>query len=303
MDFAAIQKEMKKDSVEIEEKVFNEYYVPLAEHCSKIRNVKIGGGEDTFTVFIQGAQGSGKTVLTKVLKLILAGEGYNVAGCSIDDFYLSYADRAVLANKHPGSPFFAVRGTLGTHRHADLYDMLQKIKQGEDFSIPRFDKSLHEGRGDITDRVTAVKGRQDFFLFEGWCLFTPAVAADVFLDVMAGDEYLHGLFNELDPSREYYKAVLEYAEEYQKIWQLADSMVILEAEDIKFITQWRLNQEETTKKKSAGAGMTPAAVVEFVKPYIPITQLIAKRRSQKSPGVSLSIGENQRPKGPMKEIS
>tara|TARA_Y100000588_G_C14087634_1_gene853012 strand:+ start:154 stop:1062 length:909 start_codon:yes stop_codon:yes gene_type:complete len=302
MDFSAIKKEMEKDSVLIEEKVFNEYYVPLAEHCRKIRNDKIGDSNDTFTIYIQGAQGSGKTVLTKVIWLILAGEGHSVAGCSIDDFYLSYAARKVLAEQHPGSPFYAVRGTLGTHRHAELYDMLQRVKRGEEFLIPHFDKSLHAGKGDIVDRVTKIKGRQDFFLFEGWSLFAPAISVDEFLGIMEKDEYVRDLFDQLDPERKYFIDVLEYAKAYQKIWDLADSMVILEAEDIKLVTQWRLNQEETTKKQSAGKGMTPDEVVEFVKPYIPVTQLIAHKKSHSRPGVILSIGENQRPQGSMREI-
>src|SRR5688572_25477505 len=63
---------------------------------------------------ITGAQGAGKTTLLGELPRVLndAG-GYRVAALSLDDFYLTRAERLVLARDV--HPLFVTRGVPGTH--------------------------------------------------------------------------------------------------------------------------------------------------------------------------------------------
>ena len=91
-------------------------------------------------IMIAGSQGSGKSSLSKLIKLYLEKFCYkSVVIISMDDFYLSKSQRTQLSkNIHP---LFLTRGVPGTH---DLELMNKKIKQilNKEFPIylPIFDK-------------------------------------------------------------------------------------------------------------------------------------------------------------------
>ena len=76
-------------------------------------------------IMIAGSQGSGKSSLSKLIKLYLEKFCYkSVVIISMDDFYLSKSQRAQLSkNIHP---LFLTRGVPGTH---DWEALNQKIKQ------------------------------------------------------------------------------------------------------------------------------------------------------------------------------
>ena len=62
---------------------------------------------------ICGAQGSGKSTLSQAAADALLGQGQRVAVLSLDDLYLTPAERQVLAREV--HPLFATRGVPGTH--------------------------------------------------------------------------------------------------------------------------------------------------------------------------------------------
>ncbi|HEX5378727.1 MAG TPA: kinase, partial [Phenylobacterium sp.] len=70
-------------------------------------------GKPGFTVGICGTQASGKSTLTAVVKRLLEARGLTVAALSLDDLYLTRAERARLAAEV--HPLFATRGPPGTH--------------------------------------------------------------------------------------------------------------------------------------------------------------------------------------------
>ena len=143
----------------------NKFYLPLtkkifAEH-SKDRKTKIIG--------LSGGQGSGKSTISNILKIILK-EGYNLNTVifSIDDFYKTSKERKVMSRKT--SPLFLTRGVPGTHDTALLLKSLTILKNSKfkKILIPRFDKS-------IDDRVHLKKWQKvlkkpDIVIFEGWCV-------------------------------------------------------------------------------------------------------------------------------------
>lgn len=50
---------------------------------------------------VLGSQGSGKTLMSKMLGQCLEAQGKKVMYFSSDDFYLPYADRKILQEKNP----------------------------------------------------------------------------------------------------------------------------------------------------------------------------------------------------------
>ena len=115
---------------------------------------------------IAGLQGSGKSTLAAQVAARARSEGLRVAVLSLDDLYLTRAQRQRLAlDVHP---LLATRGPPGTHDVALGCQVLDALREGEDVVLPRFDKL-----GDDRTREDAwghIMGRVDLVLFEGWCL-------------------------------------------------------------------------------------------------------------------------------------
>jgi pantothenate kinase-related protein Tda10 len=98
-------------------------------------------------VFFQGVlgpQGSGKSTLAQGLVPILAQLGLQAVALSLDDFYLTWAERQSIAD-----PELIDRGPPGTHDVDLAVQTLESLKNQQRFTwIPRFDKSAHEGQGE-----------------------------------------------------------------------------------------------------------------------------------------------------------
>ena len=91
-------------------------------------------------IVLSGAQGSGKTTLTKYLKDKLS-KSHKVLSLSIDDFYLSKKDRKILSDK--SSQLFKTRGVPGTHNIKNIEKVIKLFKSGKktNLSIPVFSKA------------------------------------------------------------------------------------------------------------------------------------------------------------------
>ena len=231
----------------------------------------------TVTIAIQGGQGTGKTTLARWLTDQLATAGLSTVGFSLDDCYRSAAERAEIAAAHPGNPYYQLpRGMPGTHRTEALLDALQKLRRGDDVDLPRFDKSLHAGRGDIAGEVLAVRGRQHLVLFEGWCAgIPPATAAEVIAlshRIAASDPALPS--PPLDP--EQLSVVLAHVPEYQPAWALIDYWIVLRPDSPTLHLVWR-EQQEAELRARTGQGLSPAEVRELVRHFLPFTYLCYER--------------------------
>lgn len=93
----------------------------------------------TMLLDINGAQGTGKSTLADFLQRVLESErAWRVAVLSIDDFYLTKAQRSDLAiSVHP---LLVVRGAPGTHDTQMLSRCLDKhrtLRPGELARLPR----------------------------------------------------------------------------------------------------------------------------------------------------------------------
>lgn len=242
----------------------------------------------TQIIGIQGGQGTGKTTLVHFLEHGLRQSGYRVISFSIDDFYTSYAARKRLAKKYPENKFYQIsRGLPGTHRVNDLLKVLKSLQAGKPTTLPVFDKSLHQAAGDISKKTISVTKRQDFVLFEGWCVGIPLVSSAAFIRYCQKGGIL---LKKIDPLLVDHKVVLQFIKEYQPLWKYLHYLVILQPTSLELHKKWRLQQERELKQKT-GKGMTKKEIGEFVEPYLPFTYLCYEKMK---PNVKILVNERHK---------
>ena len=143
----------------------NNFYLPISNKINKIylkdKKTKIIG--------LTGGQGSGKSTISNILKIILK-EGYNLktVNFSIDEFYKTFKERKKMSLEV--SPLFKTRGVPGTHDTKLLFNCLKNLKKKNfrKFSVPRFDKSIDDRFPKKQWQI--FKKKPDIVIFEGWCV-------------------------------------------------------------------------------------------------------------------------------------
>ncbi len=222
----------------------------------------------TVVVGIQGGQGTGKTTLVRVLQKELEEKGYRVTHFSIDDFYLPLAQRKVLQKKFPQNPFYQIaRGLPGTHDLALLKKVLSLLKQGRRVEIPMFDKSSENGQGDRSALTTFVSERQDFVLFEGWCVGIPLVSVQTLTRLCVKNKVP---LKKIDPALKYSSVVLRFIKQYQSLWKSLDFRIMLRPKAVRSHFNWR-QQQERELREERGQGMNSGEIERFVTLFLPFT--------------------------------
>jgi len=238
---------------------------PLAHAIYGLRK-----SSETVIVGIQGGQGTGKTTLASYLVSRLLTEGCHAVSFSIDDFYTTYDDRRFFAAQHSDNPFYQLpRGMPGTHRIAALYNTLSRLKSGGDVDLPVFDKSAYQGHGDISNCIEKVRGRQDFVIFEGWCIGMPVVTSDELLAICHRQNLQD--FSPF-PAHTHLDVVLAHLEQYQRLWGLIDFLTMLHPDSLFLHERWRLEQEKGLIARK-GTGMPDAQVRDMFRHFLPFTCL------------------------------
>jgi len=232
--------------------------------------------EQKSSVIIQGIlglQGTGKTTLSTILRLLLNELGYHTVTLSIDDLYKTYSDRQQLQKDDPRLVW---RGPPGTHDVEIGIELLDQIREGKSpISIPRFDKSAFNGMG---DRATPeiINEKIDILLFEGWFIGVQPVAESVFQSPPSP------ITTEAD--RQFAKDNNRRLETYLPLWNRLDGLIILSPVDYRL--SQRLRKEAEQKMIAQGkSGMSEAEIDQFVEyfwrslhPELFITPLIASKR-------------------------
>ena len=247
--------------------VVDKYYVPLARWLrGRIQEADNG----TFVLGINGAQGTGKTTLSNFLSEFLRDESQlSVAELSIDDIYLTRAERIDLAERV--HPLLATRGVPGTHDVAlgtAIIDSLCALAADESMRLPRFDKSVDDRRPESA--WPELTGPIDLIVLEGWCVGSTAQPVGELV------EPVNGLEAEEDSDCRWRTYVNhQLATTYTAFFNALDALVFLEAPGFDAIYRWRLDQE---RKLAASVGadgthiMDEASLKRFLQHYERITR-------------------------------
>ena len=181
---------------------------------------------------VAGPQGSGKTTLARAAADRLGGAAF-----SLDDVYLTKAERAVLAARV--HPLFAVRGPPGTH-DLDLADRtvaaLRATGPGSTTRLPAFNKLADERAPESGWPV--FHGRPGAILVDGWCLGATGQ------DPAALAAPVNALERQEDPNaiwRSYADQAL--TGRYAAVFAGFDAIVFLAAPSFDTVLDWRCEQE------------------------------------------------------------
>ena len=262
----------------------NKYYLPI----SKMIKDEYLRKKNTKVIGLTGGQGTGKSTISNILKIILQ-EAYNLETVifSIDDFYKTLQERMIMSKTI--NSLFITRGVPGTHDTKMLLKCIKylKNKKFKKFLIPKFDKS-------IDDRLPKrkwlkVKKKPSIVIFEGWCVGTSAQKnKDLISPINKLEKYE-------DKKKIWRKKVnFELKKDYKQIFNLIDKLIFLKVPSFKHVLTWRLLQER--KLRITGRGnktMTDKQIKNFIMYYERLTKHMLKTLP-KTANTVISIDDKHR---------
>ena len=263
---------------------FNKFYLPIskmiAEDYLKKKKTKVIG--------LSGGQGTGKSTISNILKIILkVSYKLDTVIFSIDDFYKTLSERKKISKKI--SKLFLTRGVPGTHDTKMLLQCINNLKKNnfKRMIIPKFDKSIDDRRK--KNQWSKVKKKPNIVIFEGWCV---GASAQKIKDLNIP---LNKLEKQGDNKRIWrHKVNSELKKDYNKIFNLVDKLIFLKVPSFKYVYRWRLLQEK--KLRITGKGnktMNDKQIENFVMYYERITKHMLKTLPKTADTV-ISIDEKHR---------
>jgi D-glycerate 3-kinase len=248
---------------------------PLAARIGTLRHARTTPA----TVGLCGAQGSGKSTIAQVLRLLLEADGLVVVVLSIDDFYLPRATREHLARKI--HPLLRTRGVPGTHDVPLAQAVLSSLRAGEPTLLPRFEKALDDSLP--TTAWPLVTKPVDVILLEGWCVgAAPQPDTELPLPV-----------NEIEREHDADLTWRRYVNDalrggYQQLFRSIDWQVMLAAPTFEIVAKWRWEQEQKLRrhvereKGDVARLMTEREVHDFVALYERLTRHMLAEMPQRA---------------------
>lgn len=241
------------------------YYLPLSETIVDWAKQ----GSSPLILGVNGAQGTGKSTMSKVLSMALEKEHQlHCAIVSIDDIYLTRAERAILAEDV--HPLLMTRGVPGTHDVSMGIDLIHQLHNKEHPPIPVFDKAIDDRAP--REKWVSLDQPVDIIIFEGWCvgaIAQPATALATPCNQLEETEDSHAIW------RTYANQKLEQA--YTQLFNLIDRLIMLKAPDFECVHQWRRTQEEKLRHRHEedflnDAIMSDKEITRFIMHYERITR-------------------------------
>ena len=257
--------ETKKDRFKNKEKMIKSFLIPLCFWISKKAEKK-----RPYFVGLAGGQGTGKTTISSLIRIILTKHfKLNVFRISIDDFYKTRKERINLSKRV--HPMLLTRGVPGTH---DINMMLSffkkaKSKKFKRLNLPTFNKA-------IDDRFNKkkwydLKKKPDVIIFEGWCVGAKSEK----------NTSLKKTINSMEKMKDQKQIWRKYVNhqlksKYKKLYSQLNCLVYLKAKNFSLLQKWRLKQERKlwlgTKSKSKLKIMSKGDIINFMQTYQRITQ-------------------------------
>ena len=245
----------------------NRFYLPI----SKMIKDEYEKKKKTKIIGLTGGQGTGKSTISIILKIILK-EAYNLETVifSIDDFYKTLNERETMSKKI--SDLFLTRGVPGTHDTKMLFQCIKNLKTNnfKKMNIPKFDKSIDNRLS--KSNWLQVKKKPNIVIFEGWCVGASAQKnKDLILPINKLEKYK-------DKKKIWRQKVnLKLRKEYKKIFDLIDKLIFLKVPSFKYVLKWRLLQEKKLRiTRKGNKTMTDKQVKNFIMYYERITKHMLK---------------------------
>jgi len=214
-------------------------YIPISFW---IENKYKEKGKTLFLGF-SGGQGSGKTTVVKILKIILKKFfKRKIHVSSIDDFYKTLEDRKKMSNKI--HPLFRIRGVPGTHDINLAKRFFNFVKRGKfkKIKLPKFEKAED-------DRLKkkywySVKKNPEIVILEGWCVGAkPQLGSLIKKPINILEKYE-------DKDLIWRRHVNEkLKKEYKKLFAMIDHFIFMKIPSSKMVFKWRLLQEKKLQQK------------------------------------------------------
>jgi len=255
--------ETKADKFKNKERMIKSFLIPLCFWINRKAEKK-----RPFFVGLSGGQGTGKTTISSLIRIILIKYfKLNVFRISIDDFYKTRKERIDLSKRV--HPMLLTRGVPGTHDINMMINFFRKSKSKKfkRLKLPTFNKA-------IDDRFNKkkwydLKSRPDIVIFEGWCVGAKSEK----------NTTLKKTINLLEKTKDQKQIWRKYVNhqlksKYKNLYSQLNCLVYLKAKNFSLLQKWRLKQERKlwVKSKVKSKIMSRGDVLNFMQTYQRITQ-------------------------------
>lgn len=246
-------------------KIVANFYWPIAEWLQLSADEKWPK-----IIGIQGSQGSGKSTSAAFLKLLLEQQyALKVSVVSLDDYYLTQAERSSLADQI--HPLLKTRGVPGTHDVSLILKTFSALRSGKAISVPRFNKANDERMADSDWHQ--IEADTDVLIFEGWCV---GITAQDHEDLLRP---ANALEHDEDKNHQWRSFVNRQLEsDYADIFAQLDFLIAVQAPSFDCVFEWRMLQEEKmiARLKEAGEDISntlnAAQIERFISHYQRLTE-------------------------------
>ena len=255
--------ETKVDKFKNKERMIKLFLIPLCFWISKKANKK-----KPYYVGLAGGQGTGKTTISSLIRIILAKYfKLNVFRISIDDFYKTRKERITLSKRV--HPMLLTRGVPGTHDINMILNFFKKSKSKKfkRLRLPTFNKAIDDRFN--KKRWYDLKKRPDVIIFEGWCVGAKSEKNNT----------LKKTINSMEKAKDQKQIWRKYVNhqlksKYKNLYSQLNCLVYLRAKNFSLLQKWRLKQERKlwVKSKVKSKIMSKRDVLNFMQTYQRITQ-------------------------------
>jgi len=257
--------ETKADKFKSKEKMIKVFLIPLCFWISKKADKK-----RPYFVGLAGGQGTGKTTISSLIKIILIKYfKLKVFKISIDDFYKTRNERINLSKRV--HPMLLTRGVPGTHDINMMLNFFKKVryKKFKRLKLPIFNKAIDD-RFD-KKKWYDLKDKPDVIILEGWCVGAKPEK----------NNSLKKTINSMEKIKDQKQIWRKYVNQqlktkYKNLYSQFNCLIYLKAKNFSLLQKWRLKQERklrlNSKRKSNSKIMNKEDVLNFMQTYQRITQ-------------------------------